>query len=160
MDLLKYVTSLSRPKTKEKLMNKIQSIVCLLLFVLPALAFSETELPEPKNDTEARNLETARLWIDEVWANGRLELVSDLVAPEYVRHNASGSRTVTPESYAEEIKASRARGTVFFMNAISIDGNVIWVRWSGNTQSSTGEMQASEGYKYIDSKVGSWQKHG
>ena len=100
----------------------------LLLSAAWSVASAQDWLPEAKSETEARNLETMRLWDHEVWGNGRLELVPDLVTPEYVRHDENGTRVVTPESYAQEIAAFRGINMVFVANAAAIDGDFIWTR--------------------------------
>jgi hypothetical protein len=121
------------------------TLLGLLLAIASSGAFGQAERPDPKSETEARNLETIRLWGEEVWGNGRLELVPDLVAPQYVRHNADGTRTVTPESYAREIEAARARNTTFTRNAMAIEGDFVWMRWSFRTESSDGREMEGRG---------------
>lgn len=40
---------------------------------------------------------------ERVWHEGRYDLVSDCVAPHYIRHDEAGDRTVTREAYAAEL---------------------------------------------------------
>jgi hypothetical protein len=40
---------------------------------------------------------------EQVWHEGRLDLVAGCVASVYIRHDESGTRQVTPEEYAAEI---------------------------------------------------------
>ncbi|TAJ96146.1 MAG: nuclear transport factor 2 family protein [Reyranella sp.] len=47
---------------------------------------------------------------EHVWHEGRYDLVPACVAPSYIRHDESGTRTVTPAEYAAELQAAqRAR---------------------------------------------------
>jgi len=130
--------------------------LALLLSAAWSISSGQTEPPAPKSLTEARNLETMKRWSDEVWGEGRLELVSELVAPQYVRHDANGTRVVTPESYAQEIAAFRAIGMVFEMNAASIDGDLLWTRWSAHAQPTGGEeimLRGLQVYRFADGKL-------
>jgi len=43
-----------------------------------------------------------------VWHEDRHDLMPSCVAPSYVRHDAAGERTVTAESYAEELTKMKA----------------------------------------------------
>ena len=132
------------------------SLLTFLLSVAWSVASAQVVAPEPKSDTEARNMETMRLWGEEVWGKGRLELVPDLVAPQYIRHNADGSRTVTPEGYALEIAENRDRNMIFETNAIAIDGNLLWTRWSGSVEGPDGQEVTLKGiqiYRFADGKL-------
>ena len=40
---------------------------------------------------------------ERVWNEGRYDLISDCVQPNYIRHDETGDRTVTREAYAAEI---------------------------------------------------------
>ena len=42
---------------------------------------------------------------EQVWHEGRYDLVPDCVAPVYTRHEPPGTRQVTPADYAGEIAA-------------------------------------------------------
>lgn len=42
---------------------------------------------------------------EQVWHEDRHELVPDCLAPVYVRHEAAGTRRITPADYTEEIAA-------------------------------------------------------
>ena len=50
---------------------------------------------------EERNIATLELWLNEVHANRRIELGPGLLAPSYTRHLASGTETLTPESFTD-----------------------------------------------------------
>jgi hypothetical protein len=45
---------------------------------------------------------------ERVWHEGQYDLVPGCVAPTYLRHDALGDRTVTPESYAAELARMKA----------------------------------------------------
>jgi predicted SnoaL-like aldol condensation-catalyzing enzyme len=129
----------------------------LALLLTPGLGNAqEAAAPQPQNEKEARNLETMRLWGAEVWGKGRIELVPELVGPEYVRHNAEGTRVVTPESYAKEIVAARDREVRFEMESASIDGDLLWTRWSSSGKGPDGEERVGKGlqvYRFEDGKL-------
>lgn len=132
------------------------SLSLSLLLLLSASAISQEATPQPRNETEARNLETMRLWGLEVWGKGRLDLVSGLVGPKYVRHDAAGTRVVTPESYAKEIAAARGRGARFNIAAASIDGDLLWTRWTSSGRGPDGKDQIAKGlqvYRFEDGKL-------
>ena len=132
------------------------ALLTLLLLAAWSAASAQDDLPAPKSLIEARNLEAMRLWTEEVWGKGRLELVSDLVAPQYVRHDADGTRVVTPEGYVQEIAAFRAVGMTFEGNAASIDGDLLWTRWSAHAQAPGGEEIVLKGiqvYRFADGKL-------
>lgn len=44
-----------------------------------------------------------RRWLDEVWSRGDLDVVDELVAPRYVRHDRRGTRVFTPAGYKAEL---------------------------------------------------------
>lgn len=141
-----------------------------LLLATSLAALAQSVWPEPKSETEVRNLETFRLWIEEVWENGRLELIPNLVAPQYVRHELRETRVVTPENYAREIEANKMQRELSFeQHAMVLDGDLLWVRWSGIARSPEGvsqgmvrgiEIHRFEGGKLIEtwnvSESGQW----
>ncbi len=45
---------------------------------------------------------------EQVWHEGRFDLVPDCVAPNYIRHDEAGDRVVTREAYAAELASLRA----------------------------------------------------
>ena len=146
----------SRLLREEKRMVYRCYVVLLPLLLLTASVNAQQAVPQPKNEREARNLETMRLWGAEVWGEGRLELVPDLVGPEYVRHNAEGTRVVTPESYAKEIAAARGRNVRFEMDAASIDGDLLWTRWTSSGNGPDGESRTAKGlqlYRFEEGKL-------
>jgi hypothetical protein len=114
-----------------------------------------------QTEEERTNLETYRLWGEEVWENGKLELVKQLVAPEYIRHDARGDRIVTPEQYAEEIKESRkyweSREHVGKTHAISAKDDLIWTRssgvWTNPEDGTKGSGRDLQVYRFVNGKL-------
>jgi hypothetical protein len=80
----------------------------------------------------ARTDRVMRLWIEEVWHGGRLELVPELVAPRYVRHEAEGTYTVTPEAYADRIRALRDQfpDLRYEIHDAAAVGDRFWIRYT------------------------------
>jgi SnoaL-like polyketide cyclase len=67
-----------------------------------------------------------------VWHEGQYDLVPSCVAPTYLRHDALGDRTVTPESYAAELakmKADRPDVRVAVYDHL-FAGNRAWFRFT------------------------------
>jgi len=71
-------------------------------------------------------------WNTEVWEQGHLERVADFVGPSYVRHEATGTRTVTPEEYAAEIAGTRGAmpDLRFVLHDCAAIGDRVWTRWT------------------------------
>ena len=142
-------------------MKLLLTLTTAALFIVAAAAVADNHaesatFPVPKTEVEARNIETMRLWGEEVWGKGRLELVPELVGSEYVRHNAEGTRVVTPESYAKEILAARARGAQFETKAAVLDGDLMWTQWNVSGTTSEGETRQAKGlqvYRFDDGKL-------
>jgi len=124
-------------------------IASVLVFFISSVAIAQT-------DEETRNLETLRLW-GEVWDKGKYELVPELVAPTYTRHEPTGTRVVTREQYAENIKSLRNNHAKFTVHALSADRDLIWVRWSltFTDPKSSKEVQSRgmQVYRFEDGKL-------
>ena len=126
----------------------------LLIIVLFLSSFHA--LAETNTEKEQRNIETIMSWGIEVWGKGHLELVPDLVATKYVRHQPDGTRTVTPESYTKEIEAGRAQGWKFDANAVSVDGDLVWTRWTLHGKKEDGSPVTAKGlqvYRLENGKI-------
>jgi predicted ester cyclase len=81
-------------------------------------------------------------WLDDVWLQGRMDVVPELVGPTYVRHEGSETRTVTPAQYVEEITAIRQRmpDVRFMLHDCAAIGDRIWSRWTMvGTSAQTGQ---------------------
>jgi predicted SnoaL-like aldol condensation-catalyzing enzyme len=114
-----------------------------------------------QTEEERTNLETYRLWDEEVWGNGKLELVKELVAPEYIMHEARSDWVVTPEQYTEEIreyqKNSGSRDFVGKTQAISAKDDLVWVRSSGVAtdpkDGNKGSVKVLKVYRFVNGKL-------
>ncbi len=97
----------------------------LLALALGACASSPSP---PARDTGA----VMRLWIEGVWHQGRLELVPELVAPRYVRHEEAGTYAVTPAEYAERIRDLRRRfpDLRYEVHDSATVGDRFWIRYT------------------------------
>jgi hypothetical protein len=86
----------------------------------------------PTKDSKA----VMRRWYDEMWSQKNTDLIPELAGPNYVRHEAGGTRTVS----AEEYRAQTA--------AISADWEITDMRYS----------LISEGDRVV--AIGSWKVNG
>jgi hypothetical protein len=117
-------------------------------------AFSQTE-------EERINLKTLQLWTEEVWENGKLELVKELVASKYIRHTPTGDQVYTPEQYAEVIRKHREdmsnANTAFKSHAVSAKDDLIWMRWSVVSTDANavneGAYRALQVYRFVDGNL-------
>ena len=99
---------------------------------------AQSVLPAPKSDVEAQNLQVWKLFSEEVLRNGRVELLVELLEPKYVRHDPDGTTVVSPAEFGDQVRTDLEDNMAFTPNAISIDGNLLWVRWSGTTETEEG----------------------
>ena len=137
-------------------MKKLHTVVVFLFLIASSFTYAQTPLPVPKNDTEARNVETIRLWLEEVWGNWRTELVADLVTPEYTRHEGSETRVVSREEYISDIERGQGRSAKFTQHAMSIDNNLLWTRWSGDVTARSGdhiELKGIQIYRFDNGRL-------
>jgi hypothetical protein len=85
---------------------------------------------------------------ERVWRDGEYALVPDCVAPEYLRHDENGDRTVTPESYAAELAHNlRERpGLRVVVYDHLFAGNRAWFRFAFEwTDPASGEKRRRAG---------------
>ena len=85
---------------------------------------------------------------EQVWHEGRYDLVAECVAPVYIRHEESGTRRVTPEEYAAEMAANRRErpNTRIIVYDHTIAGDRAWFRFTLMwTNPSTGETHTRAG---------------
>jgi predicted SnoaL-like aldol condensation-catalyzing enzyme len=101
-------------------------------------AVAQSVFPIPKSDVEAQNLQVWKLFSEEVLRNGRVELLVELLEPQYVRHDPDGTTVVSPAEFADQVRTDLEDNMAFTPNTISIDGNLLWVRWSGTTETEEG----------------------
>jgi len=57
-----------------------------------------------KLSIEERNKAVLRRWNDEMYANRRWELMPELAGPLYIRHDSTGTYTVTIEEHMKTVK--------------------------------------------------------
>ncbi len=69
---------------------------------------------------------------EQVWHEGRYDLVPACVCPHYIRHDEAGDRTVTREAYAAELaKLRQARPDIrIIVYDHAFDGNRAWYRFT------------------------------
>jgi hypothetical protein len=85
---------------------------------------------------------------EQVWHEGRYDLVETCVADSYLRHDEKGDRVVTPVSYRAEIMDFRTKAPDirFIVHDSCIDGDRVWFRntlkWS-DTQTGQAASRAS-----------------
>jgi len=133
-------------------MKSILSLFVVLIFASPVLTQTEEE---------KTNLKTYQLWEEEVWGKGKLELVKQLVAPEYIRHEPTGDRVVIPEQYAEEIRKYRkmmeSNAFTNKRHAISAKGDLVWIRSSVKPTDSKagnkGSIRAIQVYRFVNGRL-------
>jgi predicted ester cyclase len=107
------------------------------------VAAQEFDRPSCQSTPEGEALlAVLEAWNTEVWQEGNLERVADLVGPSYLRHQATGTRTVTPEEYAAEI--GQIRGAMpdirFHLHDCAAIGDRVWTRWTmEGTDQRTGQ---------------------
>jgi len=69
-------------------------------------------------------------WWSELWAEGRIDLVDELVAPRHVRHSSSGSRWLDREEFKIELVQHQRvlHRPVTEINALTVTDGIIWSR--------------------------------
>ena len=98
-------------------------------------------------------------WIEDVWHHGRLELVPQVIGPQYVRHEGDRTRTVTPAEYAEEIAATRQvlPDVRFLIHDCAAVGDRLWTRWTMvGTSTQSGQVvrrMAAQVYRIEDGRL-------
>ena len=98
-------------------------------------------------------------WMDDVWTQGRVELVSELVQPIYVRHELDSTRTATSAAYASEITTVRRTltGVRFLIHDCAAIGDRLWVRWTmvGTSAASGTEVRRKgmQTYRFQDNRL-------
>lgn len=85
---------------------------------------------------------------EHVWHEGQYDLVPGCVAPNYIRHDEAGDRTVAREAYAAEIaKLREDRPDVrIVVYDHTLQGNRAWYRFTMKwTDQSSGEVRTRAG---------------
>ncbi len=132
-----------------------------ILLILVLCAFSSLSLAN--TEEELRNIETLNRW-GEIWINKKYELIEELVNPVYIRHEPSGTIHIKREDYLKRLKSMQDANRKFTTQALSADGDLIWVRWSMTTEDpETKEITHSRGlqvYRFEDGKLAeTWWCH-
>ena len=94
---------------------------------------------------------------EQVWHEGRYDLVAGCVAPVYIRHDESGTRQVTPEEYAAELAAGRRERpeTRIIVYDHVFDGDFAWFRFTLRwTDQNTGEVRTRAGIQQYRVEAG------
>jgi hypothetical protein len=143
----------------------LAGVICLFL-MLPACAPAPEPEPEaaPEPTVDAQTEEIIKVmdqWNNEVWQQGKLELVPELLGPTYVRHELEGTRTWTPEEYAKHIAATRERflgaDLAFAGHDHCVSGNMFWTRWSATgtdpTSGQSGSMTGIQIYRIENGRI-------
>jgi predicted SnoaL-like aldol condensation-catalyzing enzyme len=93
---------------------------------------------------EERNVAALERWTYEVFEEGNLDLVEELMAPSYVGHGPAGTVADTPESYPARIASirSNAPGLRYEMHDVIARGDRVALRYSTSaTNLQTGKRE-------------------
>lgn len=134
----------------------MRNLLAVILCIFSSLAFAQTQ-------EELRNIETLNRW-GEIWNNGKYELMEELVNPVYIRHEPGGTIHIKREDYLKRLKSMRVANRKFTTQALSADGDLVWVRWSMSREHpETGETIHSRGlqvYRFEEGKLAeTWWSH-
>lgn len=120
-------------------MNKFNLRILILLIVgLTASFILMTKVysfNERQNMSIQKNKEAIVTLIDEVWSKGNLQVVDQLIAPEYtIRHDPGDSwngKTLDLSTYKERVKSSRQvfPDQQFYIEDIVGEGDKVAVSW-------------------------------
>ncbi|MBI2255034.1 MAG: nuclear transport factor 2 family protein [Proteobacteria bacterium] len=93
---------------------------------------------------------------EQVWHEGRFDLVPSCVAPLYIRHDEAGSRVVTRDAYAAELtklKADRPDVRILVYDH-ALHGNAAWyrftMRWTDRVSGETRCRAGMQSYRIAD----------
>lgn len=106
-----------------------------------------------------------RLW-NQIWIDGELDKLDEIVADSYVRHTRDGTETTTPAGYARHIESAvrTLRGTEVAIHEIATVGDMVYARLNlhgvnmetGNTVKITWLTQ----YRIADGRIAeAWTMH-
>lgn len=96
---------------------------------------------------------------EQVWNEGKFDLVPSCVAETYIRNDPKGNRTVTREAYAAEIAEIHKErpGIRVFVYDHSFSGDRAWFRFAFKwSDAKTGEAHTQAGmqvYRIADGKL-------
>ena len=82
---------------------------------------------------EKENLKVIERNNNELWNLQKYEIVNEIVAENYVRHDVTAGQDIRGrEAYIENIKTNQALKWVWFMNPMIATGDYVFARFSGN----------------------------
>ncbi|WNC72025.1 nuclear transport factor 2 family protein [Thalassotalea psychrophila] len=129
--------------------TKIKTIIVAIIYLsIVPMAFAQSS-------EEKHNLKVYKQWTD-LWNEGHYDLMPQIVAATYIRHEPKGNRTVTRGEYLQEIKNYREKLNMRFVNLkISADKDLIWALWTvSTTDPKTGEKNQGRGVQLYRLKEG------
>jgi hypothetical protein len=94
---------------------------------------------------------------ERVWHEGQYDLIPTCIGPTYIRHDETGDRTVTLESYVAEIAKTRADRPHlrFVVYDHTIEGSRAWFRFTLKwTDPKTGEPRTRAGMQVYRIEAG------
>lgn len=100
--------------------------------------------------TDEETLRVCRDWTELVWARADWDRVPEFAGPEYIRHQPHGTRTVTAEAYAREIRDGNA-GSVRFDYVAFAEGDTAFVTWTRDAKQ--GPISSVQAYRVADGKL-------
>jgi SnoaL-like domain len=96
---------------------------------------------------------------ERVWRDGRYDLVPSCVADRYIRHEETGDRVVTPETYAAELENMRKErpGIRVLVYDHAFKENRAWFRfgftWSDPKSGEPRSRAGMQSYRIMDGKL-------
>jgi hypothetical protein len=112
------------------------------------------EINSTPNDSEMIDL--FNRW-EQIWHEGKFDLMPSCVAETYIRHDQKGDRTVTRDTYAAEIANIRMErpGIRVVVYDHSFSGDRAWFRFAFKwTDAKTGEAQSQAGMQAYRTAAG------
>ncbi|MDG2029353.1 MAG: ester cyclase [Acidimicrobiales bacterium] len=114
--------------------------------------------------TDHRDL-VARLW-NEIWIEGDLDRLPEIVHDPYVRHTREGTVSSTPAQYARHIESAvrTIRGTEVQMHDAVVDGDILFARLNlhGVNIDTGGSVKITwlTQYRIVDGRIAeAWTMH-
>ncbi len=89
------------------------------------------EMPsDHSHEQNERNMRVVRRWVDEVWNQGRFDLIDDLTTPDYVLHYFSMDADLDLPTYKKLVGMFAAAFTDIAIDIedILVDGDMVTVR--------------------------------
>lgn len=106
-----------------------------------------------------------QLW-QQIWIEGDLDALGEIVGDPYVRHTRDGTNTTTAAGYAQHISSAvrTLRGTEVTVEHMSSDGDLVFARLTlhgvNMETSATVKLSWLAHYRIADGKVAeSWTMH-